>query len=138
MRAKAIIGTTIGVVIFMAIISSDPEIQNQEAVTKEKPKTANVEKVKPIQPKEPTLQPGYGICDTKQNFDHFADAVGRQDARMLTMLEKKGHCTLTTAGLRYSLLDRSFSGTAKVRIWIGDDGRHFDAYTYNEATRGAK
>jgi hypothetical protein len=132
MRTKAIIGTSLGVLIFAALISADPEIQSLEQA--EKPAV----KAEPATTSDPTLRPGYGICDTKQNFDHFVDAVGRQDARMLAMLEKQGYCTLTTAGLRFSLLDRSIGGTAKVRIWIGDDGRHFDAYTYNEATRGNK
>lgn len=137
MNKKQIIGTSIGVVFFIALITAEPvEVDADQSLQPEKSLKADKAEKEIKSFSEPTLRKGFGICDSEESFDEFSSAIGRSDSRTLVMLEKQGRCTLTQEGLKFSLLDQTWTGVAKVRVWL-PDGNHLDAYTYIEATQGA-
>lgn len=80
-----------------------------------------------------TLKPGYPICFTGKAFEEVTTAIVNNDVRQLEYLEKAGLCGVTNAGIKYSLLDRTWTGTAKVRVYFGDQSAL--AWTNTEATQ---
>lgn len=83
------------------------------------------------QPK--TLVEGYWFCLDRQSWDMLNDALVTSDSKMIGFLESSQYCGVLKGGLEYTIIDRSFGGTATVRVWSGD--QYFDIYTNNEATR---
>lgn len=81
------------------------------------------------QTKDPTLKGGYGACTSKDSFEEFTTAIHNKDEKLLDFLLEED-CFITKAGIKISILDRSFTGTAKVRAYINEES--FILYTYNE------
>ncbi len=65
-----------------------------------------------------TLKGGYPACVTKALFDQIVTALVSKDENAFNYLMKSG-CVSTKAGLPVTILDWSFSGTAKVRVYVG-------------------
>lgn len=76
---------------------------------------------------------GYRFCLDMQSWEQLNDAIIKKDTRMISYLEQSNLCGTLRSGIEYSIINRSFGGTANVRVWVGD--KHFDIYTNNEATR---
>lgn len=62
---------------------------------------------------------GYGACTTKELFDEFITAVVKKDETALNYLTQHG-CIITKAGIKVSVLDTTWTGTAKVRAYTPD------------------
>lgn len=80
-----------------------------------------------------TLESGYMFCSTSETWEQINNAIVNSDNRMVSHLTELGYCGVLSEGLEYTILDRSITGTAHVRVWLGQ--KHFDIYTNNEATR---
>ncbi|WJZ69959.1 hypothetical protein [Vibrio phage vB_VpaM_XM1] len=80
-----------------------------------------------------TLESGYMFCSTSETWEQINDAIVNSNNRMVSHLTELGYCGVLSEGLEYTILDRSITGTAHVRVWLGQ--KHFDIYTNNEATR---
>ena len=65
------------------------------------------------------LKGGYGACLSEDLFSQFISAAVKKDKRALQYLLKNG-CIITKAGIQVSVLDRTWTGTAKVRAYVGD------------------
>lgn len=66
-----------------------------------------------------TLKGGYGACLSDDLFEQFISASVKKDERAFQYLLKNG-CIITKAGIQVSVLDRTWTGTAKVRAYVGD------------------
>jgi len=66
-----------------------------------------------------SLKGGYGACLSEDLFDQFTSAAVKKDERAFQYLLKNG-CIITKAGIQVSVLDRTWTGTAKVRAYVGD------------------
>ena len=66
-----------------------------------------------------TLKGGYGACLSEYLFDQFTSAAVKKDERAFQYLLKNG-CIITKAGIQVSVLDRTWTGTAKVLAYVGD------------------
>jgi hypothetical protein len=66
-----------------------------------------------------SLKGGYGACVSKDLFDQFISASVEKDERAFQYLLKNG-CIVTKAGIEVSVLDTTWTGTAKVRAYVGD------------------
>ena len=62
---------------------------------------------------------GYGACVTESLFDEFIAALVQNDYLALVYLSKNG-CIITKGGLAVSVLDKTWSGTVKIRVYLGD------------------
>lgn len=80
-----------------------------------------------------TLKAGYAICFSEKSFEEVTTAIVNNDVRQLEYLEKAGLCGITNAGVEYSLLDSTWTGTAKIRVYVGDQSAL--AWTNVEATQ---
>lgn len=124
-----ITGGVVILAIILFFVSGDnentesPTVQKEENIIK-KDTTAKKEVIK-----EPTLKGGYGACTNEAAFDEFTTAVYNKDEKLLDYLLRED-CFITKAGIKISILDRSFTGTTKVRAYVGEDS--FILYTYNE------
>ena len=67
-----------------------------------------------------TLKGGYGACLSEDLFDQFISAAVKKDERALQYLLENG-CIGTKAGIQVSVLDRTWTGKAKVRAYVGDN-----------------
>lgn len=67
-----------------------------------------------------TTNGGYPACVTEDMFDQFIQAMNRKDEDGLYYLMTHG-CTIPDKGLKISVLDTTFSGKAKIRIYVGND-----------------
>jgi len=66
-----------------------------------------------------TFKGGYGACLSEDLFDQFISASVKKDEQAFQYLLKNG-CIITKAGIQVSVLDRTWTGTAKVRAYVGD------------------
>lgn len=66
-----------------------------------------------------TLKGDYGACVSEDLFDQFISASVKKDEQAFQYLLKHG-CIITKAGIKISVLDRTWTGTAKVRAYVGD------------------
>jgi len=66
-----------------------------------------------------SLKGGYGACITEDLFDQFTTAAVKKDERAFQYLQKNG-CFITKAGIEISILDVGWTGTTKVRAYVGD------------------
>jgi len=66
-----------------------------------------------------SLKGGYGACISEDLFDQFISASVKKDERAFQYLLKNG-CIITKAGIEVSVLDTTWTGTAKVRAYVGD------------------
>ncbi len=80
-----------------------------------------------------TLKAGYPICFTEKSFDEVTTAIVNNDTRQLEYLEKSNLCGITNSSAEYSLLDRTWTGIAKIRVYVGDQSAL--AWTNVEATQ---
>ena len=80
-----------------------------------------------------TLKTGYPICFTEKSFDELVTAIVNNDSRQINYLEKAGLCGIISTNVEYSLLDRTWTGTAKVRVYVGNESAV--AWTNLEATQ---
>ncbi len=62
---------------------------------------------------------GYGACLSEDLFDQFTTAAVKKDEHAFNYLLKNG-CFVTKAGIEISILDVSWTGTTKVRAYVGD------------------
>ena len=67
-----------------------------------------------------TTKGGYPACLTKDLFDQITSALVKKDERAFEYLMKNG-CLILKAGIQISVLDRTWTGTAKIRAYVGDD-----------------
>lgn len=66
-----------------------------------------------------SLKGSYGACISEDLFDQFTTAAVKKDERAFQYLLKNG-CFVTKAGIEISILDVSWTGTTKVRAYVGD------------------
>lgn len=66
-----------------------------------------------------TLKGGYGACVSEDLFDQFTSSMAKKDERAFQYLIKNG-CFITKAGVNVSVIDRGWTGVAKVRAYAGD------------------
>ena len=66
-----------------------------------------------------SLKGGYGACISEDLFDQFTTAAVKKDERAFQYLLKNG-CFVTKAGIEISILDVGWTGTTKVRAYVGD------------------
>jgi hypothetical protein len=110
-----------------SIVTPPEKEENKQPIKKEVVKSPKVIKV--VTEKN-TLKGGYGACISEDYFDQFAMAYVNKDNNGVNYLLKNEKCIITKSGLKFSLLDRSFTGTAKIRVYVGNDA--FILWTYNE------
>ena len=67
-----------------------------------------------------TLKGGYGACLSEDLSDQFISAAVKKDERALQYLLENA-CIVTKAGIQVSVLDRTWTGKAKVRAYVGDN-----------------
>ena len=67
-----------------------------------------------------TLKGGYAACVSEDLWDQFGTAAAKNDERGMKCLLGKG-CIITKAGIEISVLDRTWTGTMKVRAYVGDE-----------------
>ncbi len=67
-----------------------------------------------------SLKGGYGACVSEDLFDQFMGASVKSDKIAMKYLLKHG-CIITKPGIHVSLLDVTWTGTAKVRAYAGND-----------------
>jgi len=79
-----------------------------------------------------TLKSGYAACLTESLFDEMSQSISRKDDNHKRYLLKNG-CIFLRSGLTYSLLEKTWSGKAKVRAYSESDS--FILWTNVEATR---
>lgn len=77
-----------------------------------------------------SLKGGYGACVSKDLFDQFTSATVKKDERAFQYLLKNG-CVITKAGIPVSVLDRTWTGTVKVRAYVGDSALVLWTYMEN-------
>ena len=65
-----------------------------------------------------TLKGGFAACVSEELFDQLAEAAVSEDKNAWNYLLGNG-CIITKAGLSISVLDTSWTGTAKVRAYVG-------------------
>lgn len=73
---------------------------------------------------------GQAACLTKDLLDQLISAAVERDERAMNYLLSNG-CTIPRAGIPVSVLDRSWTGTTKVRAYIGDQA--VELWTVREA-----
>jgi len=66
-----------------------------------------------------TLKGGYWGCLSEELFDQISTAAVRKDLTGIEYLLKHG-CFVLKAGLKVSVLDTTWTGTAKLRVYVGD------------------
>lgn len=66
-----------------------------------------------------SLKGGYGACISEDLFDQLTTAGVKQDKRAWDYLMNNG-CIVPKAGIPISVLDATWTGTAKVRAYLGD------------------
>jgi len=116
---KVILYFVVGVIALGIIGSFLPEVK-KEVVKVEKPIVKEVVKVEKPIVKKNTLKGGYGACVSADLFDQFTTVAVNNDQNGINYLLKNG-CFITTKGIEFSLLDRSFTGTAKIRVYKGNE-----------------
>jgi len=67
-----------------------------------------------------TLKSGSAACVSKDLYDQFLSAAVKKDQPGLRYLFEHG-CIITKDNFQISVLDQSWTGTAKVRAYLGDD-----------------
>ena len=100
--------------------------EKQEVAVKKKEIEAEIALQKAI---KNTLKGGYGACISADLFDQFTTVAVNNDEKGINYLLKNG-CFVTKKGIEFSLIDRSFTGTAKIRVYSGDEA--FILWTNNE------
>ena len=65
-----------------------------------------------------TTTGGYIACISEEKLDEFISAQVQNDKDGMEFLLKSG-CTITKAGIKLSILDRSWT-VSKVRAYVGD------------------
>lgn len=66
------------------------------------------------------LKGGYFACVSEASWKELTQAVARNDRRGADYLVNQGQCVVTKAGLPVSVLHTTWTGTAKVRVYLGD------------------
>jgi hypothetical protein len=96
-------------------------LPNDEAPVKEEnvDKPAQI-KEQVVKAKQNTLKGGYGACVSEELFDQFVTFGVQKDMKGTEYLLKNG-CFITKEGIEFSLIDRSFTGTSKIRVYINND-----------------
>lgn len=69
-------------------------------------------------PHAASLKGGYIACITKEYFDEITQAVVRNDRRGFDFLIDQRVCIVTKPGIPISILDTTWTGTAKVRAYV--------------------
>lgn len=78
----------------------------------------------------PVTKAGFAACLTEELFDQWVTAAVQKDQRGMAYLLGAG-CVLLRQGLPVSVLDRTWTGQIRIRIYAGDEALEF--YTYGEA-----
>jgi len=66
-----------------------------------------------------SLKGGYGACISEELFDQLTTAAVKKDERAWNYLMNNG-CLIPKAGIPITILDTTWTGTAKVRAYVGD------------------
>ena len=106
-----------------------PDIPSKEATKEEVKNPVKKEVVHKVKEEKNTLKGGYAACISQDLFDQFVTVASTNDENGINFLLKNG-CVITKKGLKFSLLDRGFTGWAKIRVYAGD--KSFVLWTYNE------
>ncbi len=67
-----------------------------------------------------SLKGGRIACLTEDEFEQAITAAARKDERAWAYLLQNG-CLIPKAGIKISILDTTWTGTAKVRAYFGED-----------------
>ena len=78
----------------------------------------------------PITRSGYAACLTEETFDQFVTAIAQNDKRGAEYLIGRS-CIMLAPGLAVSVLDRTWSGRVKIRVYA--DQEAVELYTYSEA-----
>jgi hypothetical protein len=81
-------------------------------------------------PRTGTTQEGFGACISEDLFKQWLAATAKQDKPELANLVRKG-CIRLRGGLSASIIDRSWAGSVKARVFLEDESTVF--WTYPEA-----
>ena len=63
---------------------------------------------------------GYAACVSEDLFNQVISAITKKDERGFQYLMDNG-CVMLQGGLALSVLDRSWTGVAKIRVYSGND-----------------
>lgn len=66
-----------------------------------------------------TLKGGYGACVSEELFDQLTSAAVAKDEKAWGYLLKNG-CIITKSRIDITILDTTWTGTAKVRAYVGE------------------
>lgn len=69
---------------------------------------------------EPVTVQGYGACLTRELMDQFSTAQAKDDTRAGDYLLQNG-CTILSGGIPLTVIDRTWSFLAQVRVYIDSD-----------------
>jgi len=67
-----------------------------------------------------TTKGGYAACVSEDLFNQVISAITKEDERGFQYLMNNG-CVMLQSGLSLSVLDRTWTGTAKIRVYLGND-----------------
>ncbi len=115
-RGLGCLGVILGalVLIVIGLLSEDP--QSPET-------TATVASPKPLAAQRQVsgdyLKGGYAACVSEELFDQIISALVRKDDRGYQYLLGHG-CIVTKAGIPVSVLDRTWTGTIKIRAYVNN------------------
>lgn len=66
-----------------------------------------------------SFKDGYGACLSEDQLDQLTNALIKKDQRSFDYLLNNG-CIVTKADIPITVLDRTWSGTVKVRAYFGN------------------
>jgi hypothetical protein len=64
---------------------------------------------------------GYPACTSESAFDEFMQALARKDKNGMQYL-LGNNCIVTKGGLQISVLDTTWTGKAKIRVYMDGNG----------------
>jgi hypothetical protein len=124
----------IGFSLFIGIIGENIDAEpTKHGIEKAKESVKEVKKApvekEVIKGDKNTLVGGYGVCVSAELFDELISLSVQKDYKGMDYLLKNG-CFVLPKGVKFSLIDRSFTGTAKIRVYLKD--KSMIVWTNNE------
>jgi len=80
-----------------------------------------------------TLKENSRACITEEFFDQQIKAKMAKDVPAMEYLFKNGYCILVNKDYQASILDTTFSGKVKVRVYVGKSAA--ELWTYSESIK---
>jgi len=103
-----------------------PEVKTKEVVKKETDKEENTFSSN----SQPITNSGYVACLKEGLLDQIIQAANRKDKNAWNYLLKHG-CFFLKAGLPVTILDTTWTGKAKIRVYVGN--KAIEVWTVKEA-----